>query len=78
MQNINIFFKQNIRKQFCETALGNCYGLKYQNADCSLKNEFIALFITIFGAVSFPIITTSRGQVLRTAGDGGGGPRREL
>ena len=27
----------------------------YQNADCSLKNKVIVLFIIIFGTVSFPI-----------------------
>jgi len=27
----------------------------YQNADCSLKNILIVLFIIIFGALSFPI-----------------------
>jgi len=27
-KNVNIFFKWNIRKQFYQTALGNCYGLK--------------------------------------------------
>jgi len=28
-ENINTyFFKQNVRKQFYQTALGNCYGLK--------------------------------------------------
>ena len=26
-----------MRKQFYQTALGNCYGLKLQSADCSLK-----------------------------------------
>ena len=26
----------------------------YQNANCSLKNKFIALFIIIFGTLSFP------------------------
>jgi len=27
----------------------------YQNADCSLKNKFIVLFIIIIGTLSFPI-----------------------
>jgi len=29
----------------------------YQNADCSLKNKFTALFIIISGTLSFPIAT---------------------
>jgi len=28
--------------------------LKLPNADCSLKNKFIVLFIRIFGTLSFP------------------------
>jgi len=27
----------------------------YQNADCSLKNKFIVLFITVIGTLSFPM-----------------------
>jgi len=30
----------------------------YQNADCSLKNKFIVLFIIIFGTLSFPTAAT--------------------
>ena len=34
------FFKSNIRKQFYQTTLGNCYGLKLpKNADCSLRKQ---------------------------------------
>jgi len=34
------FFKYNIRKLFCQTAPGNCYGLKLpKNADCSLRKQ---------------------------------------
>ena len=44
-----------VRKQFYQTALGNCYGLKLQNADCSLKNKFIVSFIIIIGTLSFPM-----------------------
>jgi len=53
---IYIFLKQNIRKQFDQTALGNCCGLKSANADCSFKKEFIVLFIRIFGTFSFRIL----------------------
>jgi len=28
---------KNMQKQFYQTAFGNCYGLKFQNADCSVK-----------------------------------------
>ena len=44
-----------MQKQFCQTALGNCYGLKFLNADCSLKNKFIVSFIIIFDTLSFPV-----------------------
>jgi len=44
-----------MRKQFYQTELGKCYVWNYQNADCSLRNKFIVLFIIIFGKLSFPI-----------------------
>ena len=56
-KNINIFFRWNIRKQFYETALGNCYGWKLPK--CSLqfkKKSYCVTFIgLIFGTLSFPI-----------------------
>ena len=53
------FLKQNIRKQFYQTALGNCYGLKLPKCYCSLK-KFTGSFIIMFGTLWFPIdITTS-------------------
>jgi len=50
----NIFFKQNIRKQFHRTALGNCYALKLPKCWLQLKNKFVVLFIIMFGTLSFP------------------------
>ena len=50
----NIFFKQNIRKQFYRTALGNCYALKLPKCWLQLKNKFVVLFIIMFGTLSFP------------------------
>jgi len=44
-----------MRKQFYQTALGNCCGLNLANlADCSLR-KIIASFSIIFGTLSFPI-----------------------
>ena len=48
------FFKQNTRKQCYQTALGNCYGLKFAKCWFQLKNKFIVSFIVIFGTLLFP------------------------
>jgi len=40
-QNINIFFKQNIRKQFYQTALGNCYSLKLPKCRLQFKKKLL-------------------------------------
>jgi len=40
---------------FCQTALGNCYGLKLQKMLIAVKNKFIVSFIIIFGTLSFPV-----------------------
>ena len=46
-----------MQKQFYQTALGNCYGLKLPKRRLQFKrNKFIVSFITIFGTFSFPII----------------------
>ena len=51
-------FEENIRKQFYQTALEKCYGLKLPKLLIAiLKNKFIVLFIIIFGTLSFPILT---------------------
>jgi len=47
--------KCRLPKQFYQTALGNCYGLKLAKGRLQFKNEFIALLIVIFGTLSFPI-----------------------
>jgi len=44
-QNRNIFVKYNTRKQFYQTALGNCYGLKLPKYLLQFKNKFIVLFV---------------------------------
>jgi len=41
-----------MQKQFCLTALGNCHGLKFLNADCSLKNKFIVSFMILSFSVA--------------------------
>jgi len=54
-------FQINIRKQFCQTALGNCYGLKSTKmiiADLK-KNKLVVSFIMIFGTLSLRIIIQS-------------------
>jgi len=38
-----------------------------QNADCSLRNEFIVSFVIIFGTLSFPIHSKLRSYLLDTA-----------
>jgi len=53
---LNIFFKQkkygsNFSKQHSKTIMVR----NYKNADCSLKNNFVVLFIIIFGTLSFPV-----------------------
>jgi len=55
-----IFSKYNIRKQFYQTALGNCYGLKLAKCWLQLKNKFIVLFIIISGTLSFPAVSRKR------------------
>ena len=41
-----------MRKQFYQTPLGNCYGLKLPKCWPPFKNKFIVLFIVIFGTLS--------------------------
>ena len=54
--NINIFFKQNTRKQFYQTSSGNYYSLKLRSCWLQFKkNKFIVLFMIIFGTLSFPV-----------------------
>ena len=43
-------YGSNFIKQHSETVMV----LNYQNADCSLKNKRIVLFVMIFGTLSFP------------------------
>ena len=50
----NKIYESNFIKQHWETVMV----WNYPNADCSLQNKFIVLFITIFGTLSFPIVTT--------------------
>ena len=48
-----------MRKQFYQTALGNCYTLKLPKWCLQFeKNKFIVLFIIIFGTLSFPVVLT--------------------
>jgi len=47
-------YENNFIKQHSE----NITVWNYQNADGSLKNKFIVLFIMIFGTLSFPICGT--------------------
>ena len=44
---ILIYFS-NIRKQFYQTAVGNCYGLKLPNADCSLRKKIYCVIYCNF------------------------------
>jgi len=48
-----IFSKYYIRKQFYQTALENCYGLKLRKYWLQFKNKFIASFIKSFGTFSW-------------------------
>jgi len=54
--NINVFFKWNIRKQFYQTAFGNCYGLKLLK--CRLR--FIVSFVIIFSTLSFLLLLSNQ------------------
>jgi len=47
----NKIYGSNFIKQHSETIMV----LNYQNADCSLRKEFIVPFVILFGTVSFPI-----------------------
>ena len=50
-----IFQAKNIRKQFYQTTLGNCYSLKLPKWRLLFeKNRFSVLFVIIFGTLSFP------------------------
>jgi len=42
-----------------EAILSNCYGLKFQNADCSLNNKLIVSYYN-FRHILFPIGNTGR------------------
>ena len=54
---ILVFFHIKIRKQFYQTALGNCYGLKLPKCcDRSLRKKIIVSFIIIMDTLSFPFI----------------------
>ena len=55
MLRYKYIFRQNVRKNFYQAALRNCYGLKLvKKADSSLKNnKVIVLFIIIFGRHTF-------------------------
>ena len=45
------------RKIFYQTVLGNCYGSKISKMPIAvLRNKLIALFIIIFGTLSFPML----------------------
>jgi len=44
--------KYSLRRQFYQTALGNCYGLNLPKYDCSSKNTLVVSFIIIFGTRS--------------------------
>jgi len=48
---LNKIYGNNFIKQHSETVMV----WNYQNADCSLKNNFIVLFIIVFGTLSFPV-----------------------
>jgi len=43
-----------MRKQFCQTALGNCYGLKLPKCWLQFKKKIISL-CQFFGTLSFPM-----------------------
>jgi len=44
-------YGSNFSKQHSKTIMVR----NYKNADCSLKNNFVVLFIIIFGTLSFPV-----------------------
>jgi len=48
--NAKLFFKWNIRKQFCQTALGNCYGLKLPKCWLQFKNKKLSCHLLQFSA----------------------------
>jgi len=50
-----IFKIKYAQKQFYQRALGTVMVRNCRSADCSLKNEFIALVILIFGTLSLPV-----------------------
>ena len=41
--------------------------MDHQNADCSLKNKFIVVFVIIFGTLSLPICSLSDDWWITTA-----------
>jgi len=47
--------RHNIQKQFYQTPLGKCCGLKLQKCRLQLKNKVVVLFIIIFGTLSFSV-----------------------
>ena len=49
------FWNKIYGNNFCQTALGNCYGLKLPNCCLQFKNNFIMLFVINFGILSFPV-----------------------
>jgi len=52
-----------MRKQFYQTALGNCYGLKLAKCWLQFKQiNVMVLFIRIFGTFSFSMIFTADTQ----------------
>jgi len=52
----SVYFKKNTRKQFYQTALGHCCGLKLPKFWLQFKeNKFTVSFVIIFGTLSFPI-----------------------
>ena len=59
-KNKYIFSNKTFRKQFYQTARGNCYMVwRQKNAYCSLKNKFIVAFILVFGTLSFRAVQLS-------------------
>jgi len=63
---------KKIRKQFYQTALGNCYGLKSTKMLIAvLKNKFIVSLIIIFGTLSFPMCACISDKTLDSGHDVG-------
>jgi len=55
-KNINIFFRQNIRKQFYKTALGNCYAVKLTKMQIPVKKSIhCVIYCNFFGTLTFPL-----------------------